>query len=151
MRQTRNIHDAEIKFTAFTKATGASAEFAAFKYGGADNEITVFLTPAQVAALAASTARAVELFREAGALPVVEYTWDFVSLRSGKLMPVEAATTETYYLHLGQSGHPQMVLVTENGEVLRGRLGKESESGVTKVIGRESHFARCPEADKFRR
>lgn len=66
-------------------------------------------------------------------------------------MPVEAATTETYYLHLNAPGSPQMVLVTEDGDVLRGRLGKQEESGVTKVVGSESHFARCPDADGFRR
>ncbi len=76
---------------------------------------------------------------------------DFVKLRSGKLMPVEAATTETYYLHLGAPGSPQVVLVTEDGDVLRGRLGTQHESGMAKVLGSESHFARCPDAGSFRR
>ncbi len=78
-------------------------------------------------------------------------TIDFVRLRSGNLMPVEAATTETYYLHLDAPGAPQMVLVTEDGDLVRGRLGRQHESGVTKVVGSESHFARCPGAAEFRR
>jgi len=76
---------------------------------------------------------------------------DFVRLRSGKLMPVESATPETYWIHEGQPGHPQVVLVLDSGDVLRGRLGKEHESGVMKVQGRESHFATCPGADDLRK
>jgi hypothetical protein len=76
---------------------------------------------------------------------------DFVRLRSGRLMPVEAMTSETYYVHLAAPGHPQIVLVTDAGDVLRGRLGAPSESGVARVEGRESHFTRCPAADEFRR
>ena len=71
---------------------------------------------------------------------------DFVRLRSGKLMPVEAATTETYYLHVGAPGVPHMALVTEDGDILRGRLGKQHETGVTKIVGSESHFSRCGDA-----
>ena len=66
-------------------------------------------------------------------------------------MPVEAATTETYYLHRDAPGVPQMILITEDGDIVRGRLGKAHEDGVTKIIGSESHFARCPEAASFRR
>jgi hypothetical protein len=76
---------------------------------------------------------------------------DFVTLRSGKLMPVEGPDAETYYLHHDQPGYPQIVLVTDDGDVIRGRLGKSTDSGVLRVEGRESHFARCPKADSFRR
>lgn len=74
-----------------------------------------------------------------------------MKLPSGKLMPVEGLDVETYYLHLGQPGAPQMVLVSENGDIIRGRMGDVNESGVLKVLGRESHFARCPAADQFRK
>ena len=76
---------------------------------------------------------------------------DFVTLRSGKRMPVESTTAETYYVHLGQGGHPQVVLVLDSGDIVRGRLGKQHESGALRVEGRESHFANCPAADEFRR
>ena len=74
-----------------------------------------------------------------------------MELRSGKFMPVEAMISETYYVHQGAAGAPQIVVVLNSGDVIRGRLGTQHESGVLKVEGRESHFARCPKAREFRR
>ena len=68
---------------------------------------------------------------------------DFVTLQSGARMPVEGTTSETYYIHHEAKGVPQIMVVTEDGEVIRGRLGKEHESGVLRVVGCESHFPRC--------
>lgn len=74
----------------------------------------------------------------------------FVEMKSGTRMAVESTTPSTYYLHQGAPGGPQMVIVTLDGTVIRGRLGKPKESGVVKVEGYESHFVRCPSAT-FRR
>ena len=71
--------------------------------------------------------------------------------RAGKFMPVESATMETYYLHLNQPGDPHLVLVTEDGTTLQGRQGTEHDSGVVRVVGAESHFARCPQAQEWRK
>lgn len=76
---------------------------------------------------------------------------EFIEMQSGTRMPVESKTPETYYLHQGAPGGPQMVIVTLDGTVIRGRLGKQTESGVVKVEGYESHFARCSSANTFRR
>ena len=88
-----------------------------------------------------------------------EISW--VRLRSGKAMPCEGDKPEVYHVHLAQEGKPmdrevchrlpQVVLVTLEGDVLRGRVAPRSESGTTPVEGYESHFARCPGADEARR
>lgn len=74
---------------------------------------------------------------------------------SGKKMPVEGLDVETYYLlpdhGFADAAHPRLVIVTEKGEILRGRQGAPHESGVLKVVGRESHFARCPGAMEHRK
>src|SRR3989304_302999 len=71
---------------------------------------------------------------------------DFVPLRSGKRMPVESTTAETYYVHLGQGGHPQVVLVLDSGDIVRGRLGKQHErGGPTGGGGRQAARERRPE------
>ena len=74
----------------------------------------------------------------------------FVRLASGKWMPVEGLDAEVYRLHLNDAGDPQLVIVTVDGAVIRGRKGAQHESGVLKVEGYESHFARCPKAGAFR-
>ena len=75
----------------------------------------------------------------------------FVTLRSGRRMPVEADEPEEYHVHLGDPHPPQIVLVTDAGDVLRGRRAERSESGTTRILGRESHFATCPGAAEARK
>ena len=75
---------------------------------------------------------------------------DFIRLPSGKCMPVEGRTAETYYVHHDAPGHPQIVLVLDEGTILRGRLGTREDSGVLRVEGRESHFPRCPASAAMR-
>jgi hypothetical protein len=76
---------------------------------------------------------------------------DFVKNARGKYIPVPAGDPEPMYLFPGQPGHPQVVVVLENGEVIRGRKGHPSENGVLRVNGWESHFSSCPGAAEFRR
>lgn len=69
-------------------------------------------------------------------------------------MPVEGREAETYYLHpdhaFADTTHPRLAIVTDEGDVIRGRQGTVNENGVLRVEGRESHFARCPAASDFR-
>lgn len=72
----------------------------------------------------------------------------FVRNKRGKNVPVAAGDPEPFYFFLDKPGHPQVVIVTEGGEVLRGRKGSQHDNGVTKVVGWESHFSSCPGAAK---
>lgn len=80
---------------------------------------------------------------------------DFVTLPSGKKMPVEGLDVETYYLRpdhgFVDSAHPRLVIVTDDGTLVRGRQAGSHENGVLRVEGRESHFARCPGAKEHRK
>ena len=71
-------------------------------------------------------------------------------MATGRIMPVEGLAATARYLFPDVSGHPQVVLILDGGTVVRGRAGVASEFGVTRVEGRESHFARCPGAETFR-
>ena len=75
----------------------------------------------------------------------------FVKSTRGKNIPVNGLEPDTYYLHLRDYGEPQMIVVVETGECIRGRIGKATDNGVTMVRGNESHFATCPHADEFRK
>lgn len=76
---------------------------------------------------------------------------EFVKTPRGKYIPVPAGDPEPMYLFPDQGGHPQVVVVLENGEVLRGRKGAPTDDGVLRVLGWESHFSSCPGAADFRR
>jgi hypothetical protein len=70
---------------------------------------------------------------------------------SGRQMPVEGTAPEVRWVHVNAPGHPQVVLITDAGIVVRGREGAKDHEGVTPVVGRESHFATCSGAEVFRR
>lgn len=72
----------------------------------------------------------------------------FVRTTSGRSIPVADTEPETQYLHIGQPGHPQVVIVAEGGDIIRGREGKSTDDGVCKVEGWRSHFSDCPGAAK---
>ena len=65
----------------------------------------------------------------------------FIQLASGKHMPVDSDSLQTWGLDEG------VVVVTPEGKVLRGGGG----SGKTFAKGFMSHFATCPFADDFRK
>lgn len=67
----------------------------------------------------------------------------FIRNKRGRSIPVAANEAEPFYFFLDKPGHPQIVLVTEEGEILRGRRGSQHDNGVTRVLGWESHFSSC--------
>lgn len=80
----------------------------------------------------------------------------FVKMRTGGTMPVEGEEDEAHYLDLREKVlGPQVVLITEDGLILKGREVRPDGGGqttvVTLVMGRESHFSSCPDAIRFRR
>ncbi len=75
---------------------------------------------------------------------------NFVRTPRGKWIPVPAGDPEAFYLFVDQLGHPQVVVVLENGEVLRGRKAAAAENGVLRVMGWESHWSSCPGAEQFK-
>ncbi len=93
----------------------------------------------------------------------------FVRLRSGKFMPVESEEPEEYCVWTDRASmdfsdhapaYEKLVLVVE-GEILtvwRGfhadaakSGGRRYVDGPCRILGVESHFASCPEAEAFRR
>lgn len=60
------------------------------------------------------------------------------------MIPVASSEAEPIYFFVEKPGHPQIVVVTEDGTVLRGRKGARTDNGITKVLGWESHFSSCP-------
>lgn len=69
----------------------------------------------------------------------------FLKTPKGKFHPVEGLEPETYYLHQGAPpgpGRARLSIVLPDGTVIQGWQGTQSESGVLKVEGCESHFAR---------
>ena len=75
----------------------------------------------------------------------------FVKTAKGKMTPVNGLEPKTYHLHLGDRQEPQMAVVTDEGQIVRGLIGKAHESGTIQVRGRESHFATCPQSEQHRR
>ena len=82
---------------------------------------------------------------------------EFVELRSGKKHPVESLEAETYRLLLAEpavglpAGAPIRVVVTTEGDVLRGVVLPMGESRGVVVTGYDSHFATCPGANVMRK
>lgn len=90
-------------------------------------------------------------------------TIDFVTLKSGRKMPIESTESEEYRIHLENpavSGRTaKKLVIVVDGEVLT--VWQEIETqpdgrvrlvdGPCKIVGVESHFARCPNAADFRR
>ncbi len=74
----------------------------------------------------------------------------FVRNSRGRAVPVAAGDAEPFYFFPDQPGHPQVVVVTEGGEVIRGRQGSRHDSGVTRVMGWESHLSSCPGVGRAR-
>ena len=75
----------------------------------------------------------------------------FIKTRLGRMMPVDGDEESAYYLDMRDTkGAPQKVIVMD-GEILREREVHPTTSGCTRVMGRESHFASCPDAIRFRR
>ena len=78
---------------------------------------------------------------------------DFVMLPSGKAMPVSGE----YIMVDRRSKRPNRTIITDEGETVRGReiaRGhhlKNHKPDEYFVAGRESHFANCPGASRFRR
>lgn len=68
----------------------------------------------------------------------------FIKTAKGKAMPVNPIA-----LRFVPAGGPN-TYVTEDGEVKRGREPEISDQGNT-WIGYISHFATCPESDRFRK
>jgi hypothetical protein len=75
----------------------------------------------------------------------------WVTTKAGHPMPIEPSSHRTYHVFVHEAGKPQIALVTDDGAVVRGRLGNAGELGVTAVVGAESHFARCSASKEFRR
>lgn len=57
-----SVHHADITVEVFSRLDGSSHEFAALKYGPDESRVTVFLSEAQVRALAVTFAEAVATF-----------------------------------------------------------------------------------------
>ena len=78
---------------------------------------------------------------------------DFVQLQRGRWHPVEGGgPPEVYYVETGdRAGSPQVLIVTPEGAMLRGRNARAHESGTTRAEGWVSHYGRCPDAAAFRR
>lgn len=88
---------------------------------------------------------------------------DFVALKSGRKMPIESSEPEEYRVHLENPAvagrRAKRLVLVVNGEVLT--VWQEIEElgegrvrlvdGPCKIVGVESHFARCPNAADFRR
>lgn len=68
----------------------------------------------------------------------------FIKSLAGKTIPVNAEQI-TYQQKAGGS----LKVVTPNGEVISGELAGDPQKATG--IGFISHFATCPEADKFRK
>ena len=68
----------------------------------------------------------------------------FIRTTAGRHIPVPDVEPETQYFFPDQPGHAQVIIVTEGGDVLRGREGKQTDNGVAKVEGWRSHFSDCP-------
>lgn len=76
---------------------------------------------------------------------------DFVQLPSGKWHPVEGLEPEVYFIdRQDTTSAPQLVIVTEDGDLIRGRQVDRMAERALRVEGRESHFPRCPKAGEFR-
>jgi hypothetical protein len=74
----------------------------------------------------------------------------FIRSRTGSSIPVETATIRTY--HIVAAGVPPLtVVVTTDGDVVRGRSVDVGTPDARTVYGGVSHFATCPEASSFRR
>lgn len=68
----------------------------------------------------------------------------FIRCKSGKYMPVDACSV--CYV---KSPHGKQKFITPNGEVVSGDA--TDDQNMADGIGYISHFATCPQADKFRK
>ncbi len=72
---------------------------------------------------------------------------DFIKLADGRFHPVNGGgSPETYYVATGdRAGAPQVIVVTHEGALLRGRSAKAHEMGTVRAEGWVSHFSTCQE------
>lgn len=75
----------------------------------------------------------------------------WIKLRSGKVNPVEGSTPQTFRVmdRPGAGAGRRLTLITPAGDVVSGYRAPSGQGH--EVTGWESHFARCPEREHFRR
>lgn len=72
----------------------------------------------------------------------------FIALPNGKHMPVDPELVRT---HLHPLGEPKVVLITEDGRIIRGCQVAATVSEAMPVAGYVSHFATCSHPEAHRR
>lgn len=73
---------------------------------------------------------------------------EWVRMHTGSPMPVE--TTYVAVVVGGDKTKRQAVIVTDGGTTYRGEIVEASDPR-EKILGRESHYANCPDGARFRR
>lgn len=83
---------------------------------------------------------------------------DWIATPAGQRMPVEERPW--YVIRPGETAGPRMTVVTDDGRVMTGTVVAECATALRasmaiqgnpgSVAGRVSHFAKCPEAAKWR-